>query len=107
MIKKINAEYDNEILIGRISSVKEGNKGVLQLSLVENYDDRREGVEAKFISVAAFETNAERMRTLGSKLENGLIGCVVAVSLRTKETEQGTSRVINWFQVVRFPQKKN
>lgn len=100
MIRKINPLYDNEMIKGRVSSVKELPKGGLSICVRENYKDRREGIEPKYIYVAAFEDvpeNAQRLKKLHDKLDKGLIGVVLTMSVRTDENEKGISRKINWF----------
>lgn len=102
MLKVVN-EYMNEVLIGRVGKVEQTEKGV-RLSIVENYDDKREGTQANWVNVSGFEKTAESLLSLESK--GFLKGSVVVMGLNVKENGQYTNRNINWFKIVQFPAKK-
>lgn len=102
MLKVVN-EYMNEVLIGRVGKVEQTEKGV-RLSIVENYDDKREGTQANWVNVSGFEKTAESLISLDSK--GFLKGSVVVMGLNVKENGQYTNRNINWFKIVQFPAKK-
>lgn len=110
MLKKVTS-YDNEILIGRVGSYEETEKGNLILSLRTNYEDTREGVAPTYVKVIvtnAGVNNAERMRNLASKLHRGLTGAVMVLGVQTRESESGkTMRAANWWSVVGLPSLKS
>lgn len=109
MIRKVT-EFDDEILIGRVLSMDESKKGNLILTIRTNHEDKRDNVETTSVKVVAINSSganhAERMKKLSEKLDNGMIGTVLAMSVRLKETEKGTLRGINWWTLVQLPVRK-
>lgn len=102
MIRKIN-EYDNEVVVARVAKVEVDDKKV-KLSLVENYDERRENVPVNWLNVAAFDKTAESLRKLNDK--QYLKGAIIMATIRVSQNGDYENRNINSFKVVVFPKKK-
>lgn len=110
MLRRLNPKYDNEFVIGRVVKAKAIPSGGIALFIRENYDDYREEIKPTFLYVGAFEDawkTSTQLKNLEKSLSTGLVGVVIAMGLKCKETEDGkVLRKINWFKVVSLPKKK-
>ena len=103
MLRQINQEYDNEILVGRVGYIEEKDSGSVRIAFVENYDARDE--DPNWVNVIASGKVAEGAKKLNSK--DLLKGAIVTAILRTiTRPDWRISRYVHSFKVTRFPRRK-
>lgn len=103
MLKEINT-YTQEIIIGRVAKIEKTDTGIIRLGIIDNYDEKGEAVEAKWINVSASDKTAATLDTLNNK---GLMkGAILVAGLNKRINGEYTNRYINWFKIVQFPKSK-